>query len=328
MGNPFSFSPQYGSTEAFVAKFSFAGEFQWVNVLSGPGVDRAHGVDVLVSAEFDGNDRVFATGEFEAELVSGEHVTAAVGDTDVFLASLHANGNTHFLDGYGGVLDEVGYEVSAVFPQSTSDPSVFITGSYQAEADLGTGLLPIWEPETTEVFIAAYNINGNPVWSQGFGSEFNDVGFGIDASSDSVVITGRFEDEINFGGGVISAVDADGFVASFETNGNHMWSVPFDQFETDTGWDVAHGHCGKVFVTGSSIESSQRSLWLWGFDASNGSTLFQNFAPGYVLWPGSLAPVGNGVATDESGRVFWTAEGRTSSAAFLEGLFDGCTCFP
>jgi len=111
--------------------------------------------------------------------------------------------------------------------------NTYITGNFTGSVDFGGGNLA--NAGAYDIFLAKYDINGNHLWSQSFGSTNNDYGtsVAVDASG-NVYLAGRFEADIHFGGAtLINAGLADIFVAKLDANGNHIWSKGFGSNKVD-----------------------------------------------------------------------------------------------
>ena len=93
--------------------------------------------------------------------------------------------------------------------------NVVITGLFGDTVDFGGG--PLTSASHFDVFVAKYDGSGNHLWSKRFGDSLYEIGDSVatDASG-NVVITGRFEGSVDFGGGLLtSAGYSDIFLAKY-----------------------------------------------------------------------------------------------------------------
>ena len=80
-----------------------------------------------------------------------------------------------------------------------SSSNILLTGDLQPFVDLGGGLLT--SAGNTDVFVAKYDQNGAYIWADKFGSSGYEAGNYLAVDSvDNVLVTGYFEQTVNFGG--------------------------------------------------------------------------------------------------------------------------------
>ena len=125
-----------------------------------------------------------------------------------------------------------------------------ITGFFQGLIDFGSGSLS--SAGDNDIFLAKFNSNGAPVFSFNFGDTSADIGNSVTVdSSGNVVITGKFKDDVNFGGGTLTSAGSDDiYVAKLGPSGNHLWSKRFGDADCQDGQDVAVDTSGNVILTG------------------------------------------------------------------------------
>jgi len=150
--------------------------------------------------------------------------------------------------------------------------------------------------------------NGSP-WATGFGDDETDIGVAVAVDSgQNVVVTGRFMERVDFGGGRINSRGSfDAFVARYAADGTHLWSKGFGGSEGDDGRGVAVDAAGNVFVTGFFRGSAN----LGGStlrSAGEMDAFLAKYAPdGTHLWSRSFGgpdtDMGSAVGTDAAGNV-------------------------
>jgi hypothetical protein len=144
-----------------------------------------------------------------------------------------------------------GHDMIQAGATSASGTTVVAGRSRNGLVDFGGG--PIGEPSSTAFVIAQLTAAGAHVWSDayrtGFSSEIRDVA--ID-SSGNVLATGAVQGTVDFGGGPLPSISGgagttlESFVASFDSAGNHRWSLRFGPGE---GADVVpHGSGGAMLI--------------------------------------------------------------------------------
>ena len=127
-----------------------------------------------------------------------------------------------------------------------------ITGFFGGTVDLGEKSLT--SAGAQDVLLARLKgTTGLPQWAHRFGSaSSNDVsqGVAVDANS-NIVIGGRFNNTVDFGGAPLHAQTGDMFVAKFSDAGDHIWSHGFGSSGTDAVTAVAADDNGYVCAAGT-----------------------------------------------------------------------------
>jgi len=101
--------------------------------------------------------------------------------------------------------------------------------------------------------VATYSAVGAPGWSVRHGGVGLDEGNAVafDASG-NVVVTGDFSGTADFGGGDLTSVGYDVFIASYAAgDGAHRWSARYGGAGSDVGSGVAADASGDLFVVGN-----------------------------------------------------------------------------
>jgi hypothetical protein len=197
---------------------------------------------------------------------------------------------------------------------------MLVVGSFQGVIDLGGGTLP--SVGGYDVWAARFDPLGEHIWSARYGEADDQVG--VDVSSDEtdgVVLTGYFENSINFGGDVLtSADDEDIFVASLSLSGVHRWSTRLGSLGPDRAQSVCVNGGGlDVMVAGNF-----RTLIDFGAghafasSGSNDAFVAKFTQAGNFRWAHAFGDVDDdaamGVATNEDSEVV--------VAGYFEGEID------
>ena len=148
---------------------------------------------------------------------------------------------------------------------------------------------------------------GTP-WARGFGGAASDVGYGVAVdSSGNIVMTGRVESSVDFGGGVVCQ-PATVFVSKYSPTGATLWSKCLGGVRGGgTGRAVAVDGNGNVLVTGKL--SGTVDFGTGPLTSAGASSIFvaKYSAAGVPVWSrafgGGFNDVGNGVAVDAGGNV-------------------------
>ena len=105
---------------------------------------------------------------------------------------------------------------------------------------------------SVDIFLAKYDANGVHQWSQRFGGAAADVvtGIAVDQTG-QVSITGYFTAFFSLGGAnLIPTGGSDIFLASYTSNGVHMWSQRFGGLTDDATFDLVADSIGRLTMTG------------------------------------------------------------------------------
>jgi len=229
-----------GSFDIFLAEFNSSGVHQWSRRSGSTNADYGYAVTV------DGSGNVATTGAFQGTVNFGGANLVGAGFYEIFVAKYNASGVHQWSQRFGSTGNDIGYGVAV-----DGSGSVVLTGYFQGTVNFGGG--SVASAGLGDVFLARYNSSGTHQWSQRFGSAANDEGWAVAADgSGNVVVTGPFRGTVNFGGAnLVSAGDADVFVARYAASGAHQWSQHFGGTGYDRGNADAFDGSGNVMVTGS-----------------------------------------------------------------------------
>jgi hypothetical protein len=252
----------------------------------------------------DGAGNIIAAGAFLDRLTVGTHTfTSAAGDTlhpfvlavdsdDRFLWERTLPGNWQ-PQGVG--LDEGG--------------NIYLAGISGGSPDLGKGQVP------GSLLLAKLDPSGKTLWSRGFEtfrsanlSVFSKMALATDLAGDVAIIAGESAVPTDFGGGLPAATAANGFIASFASDGTYRFSKTFDGDGSVAS--VAFDAQGNLVAGGAfrgTLDFGGAALTA----GPSGSAFVASFDPmGNLRWSRAL---GDGSAT----RAVATSQGRT----FASGTF-------
>lgn len=275
------------------------------------------------SVAVDSIGNVFVTGSFTGTVYFGATYLTSVGGSDVFVAKYSGVTGAHMWSRrFGGTGDDSGMGIAV-------DPSgnVVVTGYFQATLDLGT----LTSAGGNDIFLAKFaGSDGANLWVRRFGGPGNDGARSIAASgSGDIVITGNFNGAVDFGGGTLTSLGDDIFVAHYSGSAAPQWSRRFGGTSTDIGQSVAVDNDGNVVVTGLFLSGT---IDFGGGSLTNAGS-YDGFlaklagADGAHLWSkrfgGTSLDEGNSVAVDVSGSVFVTGTIQSLTIDFGGGPLPG-----
>ena len=190
-GGPLSSS---GLRDVFVVKYTSAGQVSWTRKFGGSGDDVLHGLAV------DSAGDVALAGKFQGSIgFGGASLTSAGGD-DSFVAKISGVNAAHVWSRKSG---STGGDVATGVDVDGSN-NVVIGGYFAGSVDFGGGPLSALG---LDAFAAKYSASGAHLWSKRYGGMGTQMCDGVAVSSTGeATITGFFQETIDFGTGLLSAI--------------------------------------------------------------------------------------------------------------------------
>ena len=289
--------------ELYVARFDDALKVVWEKPYASSG---GYAVGRAVALDAMGN--IVVAGEFKGSLTIEDKTLQSGGSVDVFVAKFTPDGALLWASEYGDdANNQVAYGVAV-----NEGGEVFVTGYVDGSIDFGKGPL---EADGRDVFVAKIGPDGDGAgadkWAKLLDGSDDQIGWGIAAGTDgSVVVTGDFEIELDYGGGALTSKGGhDVFVVKLSSgDGSTLWQKALGDAADQYAYGVSVGANGHVAVGGQ----------FWGtidagggmtIDAASGSDAFviDLAADGMPRWIRSFGDSGDEhcetVAMDASGQV-------------------------
>ncbi|MBE9171190.1 SBBP repeat-containing protein [Pleurocapsales cyanobacterium LEGE 06147] len=260
-----------GSFDVWLTKFDSDGNQLWLEQLGNELVDLSYSIDIDV----DGN--VYLSGH------SGKRdEESPLGQTlDTWVAKYDKDGNQNwFRDSEASAAGEA-YGVAV-----GSDNSIYTTGwTIGNVGGENAGLYDIW--------LSKYDSEGNPVWTQQFGSEDYEFPWGMDTDSeDNIYITGWTLGDL----GGANAGSYDAWVAKYDSNGDRQWIEQFGTSEDDGlflgGIEVDSND--DIFLTGytdgdlGGENAGSSDVWVAKYDSNGDRQWIQQFGTSELDYPTDL----------------------------------------
>jgi hypothetical protein len=262
-----------GTDDIFVAKFRADGTVIWSTILGGVSGDRAERMAV------DSQGDVWVTGTFTETADFGQGPFESTGIRDGIV--LEINGGSGAIRTAipfgGGALDATnnksgdnyGFGIGVYTDTSGASPTdfIYVTGHFSNTMQIGGGPT-LTSAGGTDIFVAKLDSAGRHVWSQRYGSNLDDMAndLVVEATTGSVVITGFFQDMIDFGGDKLTSAGAnDIFLAKLDADGNHVFSAgygdaadqkDFESFGNNTWLSLDTDASGDIFLGGPLVGSA------------------------------------------------------------------------
>lgn len=233
-----------GVQDIFLAKYNAAGTLLWAKQFGGQSNDYGHEVAV------DAAGNCYLAGSYRGEVTFGSFTlqSTTFQDTEALLLKVDPDGNVIWARKGGGASWDEARGVTV------SDNQVYITGLFSDTASFGSNTLTTIGD--TDMFVAAYDLDGNLNWLSRGGGLKGEIGFSIasDAAGNAYV-AGYFQGgQTNFG--PVSVTNAgnlyvDMFVVKLDSAGNFLWARSGGTAgNDDAGRGIAADPAGNVYVTG------------------------------------------------------------------------------
>ena len=228
--------PGAGQQDGFAVAFDPAGEVIWAR-RSGGSLD-----DAWNAIAPDGLGGAVVGGWFEsASLELGGSTLNGQDDNcillecgDLMLAGIGGSGEVLWARAMGG---NQGERFVSLHAGAGAFNAVGSFGSWGL--DLGGDVIPMQETicgpmfGCSDIFAGSYSATGEHVWSKGFGGDLLDVALaGAPAPDGGLLLVGEFSSSsLDLGGGLlVNSGDHESFVARFNAQGTHQWSLQADAF--------------------------------------------------------------------------------------------------
>ncbi|HVE66119.1 MAG TPA: nucleotide-binding protein, partial [Thermoanaerobaculia bacterium] len=228
-----------GMADAFLAKYSATGVHIWSKRLGSTGND----VGLAVGTDPSGN--VVVGGTFSGTVDFGGGPLTSAGMRDLFLAKYDAAGGFLWAQRFGGTGDDVLNDLAV---DSMGD--VAIAGKFQTTISLG-GVILTSAGGDDAVAAKFSGSTGGHVWSKRFGAASGDIATGVAVDgANNVVVAGYFSGAVDFGGGTLSSLGVDVFVAKYAPSGAHLSSRKFGGADTQICDGVGAAANGAITLAG------------------------------------------------------------------------------
>ena len=139
------------------------------------------------------------------------------------------------------------------------DGNIYTAGHFRGTVDLDPGMETSYVVSNgfRDVFIQKLDPNGNLIWFRTFGGTGFDNAAAIKLDEfGGIFVTGRFENEVDFDGGLgvflkNSNGETDFFVEKLDSDGNFIWVKSFGGINDDWSHEIKIDNSGNLYVSGS-----------------------------------------------------------------------------
>ena len=253
---------QSSQTDIFLATFSPDGDYVWAKRYGGPYEQQTRSIAI------DANGNIALAGVFKGAIgFDGQSLTEQQpGDYCGFLAKVDEQGNALWCKRFGEPHVEQGSEVA--FDRSNGDllAAGFIRNKLPLDVSKKIGSICIF---------ARYDSAGVLRWSKALGPRTFTDSLAV-ASDGRILVTGHFEEVVDFGRGpLVSAGGYDIFAAMFTSDGSAQWARRFGDQRQQFLVKGVHGYDGSTVLAGSfhgTIDFGTGPLVASGYDGRGEGT--------------------------------------------------------
>ncbi|WP_437649731.1 hypothetical protein [Sorangium sp. So ce362] len=303
-----------GGRDGYVARLDAEGRELWLQPLGGIGFQAATGVAASATG------RIVVAGRFSGALSLGKDRLQSAGGSDVFVASLEADGTPLWSERFGDGFDQ---QARAVAMDDLGN--AIVVGDFAGTLDLGGD--PLKSAGDLDVFVASFDALGKHRWSRRFGDAAlqRARAVAVDGAG-NVIVGGEFAGAIDLGGGPrVAGARAAVFVAKLDARGEHLYSrvigeegATLGQLLVDGTGDVlvAGGFRGEASLAEGPVTSAgDDDVFVAKLDPEGGYRWSHRFG-------GAGADRATGVAIDRERQVFVTGA-FTGEVMFGEKQLEG-----
>lgn len=178
-----------GNLSSFIAKYDSSGLFQWAKA-AGSCCDTTKANAIAI----DENNNLYVSGYFMDTTKFESYTLISRGNSDAFLVKYDPDGHVIWARQGGGIDEDGAYGVKV----DTLNHLVYITGLVRENGSFDNQNFNVYGYK--DVFIAAYDMDGDAVWVKTYGGNYRDVGLAIAVDpAGYIYTTGLFNDVAYFG---------------------------------------------------------------------------------------------------------------------------------
>lgn len=248
-----------GGKDAYLMKFSGAGNLVWSTFFGGNGEDRGAGRPAI-----DANGDLYFCGSTNSSnlpVTTGAYQSVSGGARDAYITKFTSSGNPIWTSYYGGNGWEVDWGMGVATDQLGN---VFLHGTTKSgNFPVTTGAFQTTLGGNDDAYLVKFSGTGTRLWATYFGGTGNDWGTGgvvTDASGNvyihgetsggnSLVTTGAFQ--TSFGG------MRDVYLSKFSGAGTHLWGTFYGGVQPDLGWGgIALDNMGSLYIHGITLSNN------------------------------------------------------------------------
>jgi len=176
-----------GTTGGFLVKYDPNGQLTWIK-------SNCCGTSEYDGIAIDENGFVYTTGYFEGSVTIGNTTLTSSGNADILIVKYDQSGNIIWAKKAGGPYEDMANGITI----DSINHMLYITGQLDDHGYFDTKYAGA--AGNRDVFIAAYDLDGNCQWVKPYGGTLRDIGYGITNDPDgNILCTGIYTGNATFG---------------------------------------------------------------------------------------------------------------------------------
>ncbi len=217
------------------------GDFEWKQLETFGGAAN----DFALRMEVDADSNVYLAGLIRDSIRIGGQLYESAGKNDLILMKLLPSGAVDWVQVLGGTDNDAAYAMTIGV-----SGSLYLSGYFNNEITVGGSSYQ--SLGQSDVFLAKFSPEGNPIWCRTWGSTGLDGGWSMDAvPGGGVFLGGDFRGEMIMGDDtLVSSGQTDGFLAIVEADGTVGWATSFGGQGQERVVDLVVDPAGDVFGVG------------------------------------------------------------------------------
>ena len=232
-----------GSTKSlFLIKLDQEGNVIMNETINGTSAKNMNGLELI------GED-IYVNGSFSDSLFINSTAVLANADQDIFVLKMDNGNEAGWIQHYG----VEGNNDSVDFSWDEANQQFVVSGEYLGSIAVANDTITI-NTFDLDMFVAAFDINGEGLWIQKAGGQFEDFNEAhcLDEEG-NIYMTGSFRGIINFSDGsqinTGGVANVDAYIIKFSAAGELVWARNLgDLSNTENGTNIAYAD-GRLFWT-------------------------------------------------------------------------------
>jgi hypothetical protein len=229
-------------SDAFVAKLTRNGDFQWAVRVGGPSSDMGKGIAV------DGLGNIYIYGSYLQTATFGSITLSSSGWGNIYVAKLNSGGNFLWAVSGGAIAQDHTYAYGLALD---SAGNIYLTGNFMGTAIFGATTLI--SSGSGDIYAAKLDNTGNFLWAIQAGGTDMDYANGIAVDdSANIYLTGFFGGTATFGPTTFTSLgENDIYVSKLDSLGNFLWTARAGGIGIDLSYSIAVDDSANAYLTGA-----------------------------------------------------------------------------